>query len=54
MNYSNISNFSEMEFVVPGPGALDGIKKCFADTGGLNDAEIIKFMTEHQRLNLRD
>lgn len=48
VNYSSISNFSETEFVVPGPGALDGIRKCFADTGGLNNAEIIKFMTERQ------
>ncbi len=48
VNYSEITNFSEMDFVVPGPGALDGIRKCFADCGGLNEPEIIKFMTERQ------
>ena len=29
INYSQLTNFSEMEFVVPGPGARDGIRKCF-------------------------
>src|SRR4051794_38528416 len=37
-----------MEFVVAGPGALDGISKCFSDTAGLNAPEIIRFMTERQ------
>lgn len=50
VNYSEITNFSEMDFVVPGPGALDGIRKCFYDRGGLNDPEIIKFMTERQEV----
>lgn len=48
VNYSEITNFSEMEFVIPGPGALDGIRKCFADLGGLNEPEIIKFMADIQ------
>ena len=48
LNYSNITSFSEMEFVVPGPGALDGIRKCFTDQGGLNDADIIRFVTDSQ------
>lgn len=48
VNYSEITNFSEMEFVIPGPGALDGIRKCFSDLGGLNEPEIIKFMAEIQ------
>ena len=29
LNYSEVTDFSEMEFVVPGPGAIDGIHKCF-------------------------
>ena len=37
-----------MEFVVPGPGTLDGIRKCFADQGGLNDADTIRLVTESQ------
>ena len=48
INYSEVTNFSEMEFVMPGPGALDGIRKCFASLGGLNEPEIIKFVTEAQ------
>jgi thymidylate kinase len=48
INYSQLTSFSEMEFVVPGPGALDGIRKCFLDIGSLNEPEIIKFMTERQ------
>lgn len=50
VNYSEITDFNEMDFVVPGPGALDGIRKCFADQGGLNEPEIIKFMTERQEI----
>jgi len=49
VNYSNLTNFSEMSFVVPGPGALDGIRKCFADLGGLSEPEIIKFMADNQQ-----
>ncbi|MBN2534194.1 MAG: hypothetical protein JXB88_14990 [Spirochaetales bacterium] len=50
INYSELTHFSEMEFVVPGPGARDGIKKCFSDMGGLNEAEIIKLVTERQAI----
>ena len=57
INYSDLIDFPESEFVVPGPGARGGISKCFADTGGLNFAEIIKLVTDRQerefeRLNL--
>jgi hypothetical protein len=48
VNYSEITNFSEMDFVTPGPGALDGIRKCFLDLGGLNEPEIIRFMADNQ------
>jgi NTP pyrophosphatase (non-canonical NTP hydrolase)/predicted Rdx family selenoprotein len=50
LNYSTVTNFTEMEFVVPGPGALDGIRKCFTDTAGLSDAEVIKFMADRQEI----
>lgn len=46
LNYSTICDFSEMDFVVAGPGARDGIRKCFADTAGLTEAEIIRVVTE--------
>jgi hypothetical protein len=48
INYSPILNFSESEFVVPGPGAKGGISKCFVHTGGLNEVEIIKLVTDRQ------
>ena len=48
LNYSELCNFSEMEFVVPGPGALDGIHKCFSDLGGLNGVDVIKLVTDRQ------
>lgn len=48
INYSEITNFSEMDFVVPGPGALDGLRKCFVDPGGLNESELIRLMADTQ------
>lgn len=48
LNYSELTNFSEMEFVVPGPGAKDGLRKCFSDCGGLNEVELIKMMADVQ------
>ena len=48
INYSTIINFRESDFVVPGPGAKGGISKCFSDTGGLNNVEIIKLVTDRQ------
>ncbi len=49
LNYSNLTDFSEMEFTVPGPGALDGIHKCFTDLGGLSEADIIEFVAAIQQ-----
>ncbi len=46
LNYSELIDFSEMEFVVAGPGARDGIRKCFTDTGGLSEADVIRVVTE--------
>ena len=48
LNYSEVTDFSEMEFVVPGPGALDGVRKCFTDLGGLTEADLIRVVTERQ------
>ena len=48
LNYSEICDFSQMEFVVPGPGARDGIHKCFSDLGGLSEADIIRLVTDRQ------
>lgn len=48
INYSEVTNFTEMDFVVPGPGARDGIRKCFSDFAGLNEAELIRLMVDNQ------
>lgn len=48
INYSELTDFSEMDFVVPGPGARDGLRKCFVDPGGLNEAELIRLMADLQ------
>ncbi len=53
INYSNLTNFSEEEFVVPGPGAMDGIHKCFSDLDGLNEVGIIKLMADMQEEEFR-
>jgi hypothetical protein len=46
LNYSPLTSFSEMEFVVAGPGARSGIQKSFADTCGLTDEDVIRAVTE--------
>lgn len=48
LNYSCMLDFEESEFVVAGPGALDGISKCFADTNGANAEAIIHWVTDRQ------
>jgi hypothetical protein len=57
LNYSTIVNFSEMDFVVAGPGAKDGLRKCFVSTDGLTEAAVIENVTkmadrEFERLEL--
>jgi hypothetical protein len=41
-----ITATNENDYVVPGPGALDGISKCFTDTDGLSPAELITWMRD--------
>jgi hypothetical protein len=48
INYSILTSFDEMEFVVPGPGAISGISKCFIDLGDYSETEIIKYVAENQ------
>lgn len=48
LNYSPLTTFSESEFVMPGPGALDGIAKCFDDLGEYDEQGIIEWTTERQ------
>ncbi len=46
LNYSSCCNFSEMDFVVAGPGARSGIRKCFVDSAGFSEAEIIEIVAK--------
>jgi hypothetical protein len=47
-NYSMLTSFSEMEFVQAGPGAQDGIAKCFRDFGNYSFEDIIRMMSDNQ------
>jgi alpha-glutamyl/putrescinyl thymine pyrophosphorylase clade 1 len=58
LNYSEMIDFSEMDFVAAGPGAQSGIRKCFESTGGLTDSDVIRAVAEmadreFERLGLR-
>lgn len=58
LNYSEMTDFSEMDFVMAGPGARDGIRKCFVETKGIEEDLIIRAMAdvasrEFERLGLR-
>lgn len=46
LNYSRLSAFSEMDFVVAGPGAQSGIRKAFTDTAGLSEEDVIRAVAE--------
>jgi len=46
LNYSELFGFSEMDFVVAGPGAHDGIAKCFSNARGLSTEDIIRAVTD--------
>lgn len=50
LNYSDLCDFGEDSFVVAGPGALDGISKCFSQTGGRTAEEIIMHVYENQEM----
>jgi len=58
LNYTSVLDFSENQFVVAGPGARDGIRKCFGlGARGIEDS-IIAYMVDTQeehfeRLGLR-
>lgn len=48
LNYSTLTSFSEDEFVIPGPGARDGIHKCFSETSGLLKPDLIRLVADWQ------
>lgn len=48
LNYSTLIDFKESDFVVAGPGALDGIAKCFGTDLSVSPTSIIHWMAERQ------
>lgn len=48
LNYSHHLSFGEDEFVSAGPGALDGVAKCFDDLGDLSAEDIITWTYDTQ------
>lgn len=48
INYSELCDYSEMSFVVAGPGAQNGIKKCFSNLEKYSFEDVIKFVAEQQ------
>lgn len=48
LNYSPLMNHDEGEFVVAGPGALDGLSKCFTSPGEYSPSDIIHLLAERQ------
>lgn len=48
LNYSNLLSFAEDEFVVAGPGALDGIAKCFDNSDEFEPEAVIEEMVDIQ------
>jgi len=48
LNYSSHLNFSESEFVMPGPGARDGLRKCFQSLGDYLESDAISWVAERQ------
>ncbi len=48
LNYSRALDFDEMEFVVAGPGARDGIRKCFGAEASEIEPAVIAYMAENQ------
>ena len=48
INYSTLTDFDEMSFVVAGPGAKRGIQKCFLNSESYSEEYIIRKMAEIQ------
>ena len=48
LNYTTLMSHPEQDFVVAGPGALDGLAKCFHSLGEFTPAEAIVWMKDRQ------
>ena len=52
LNYSNILQFNEEDFVIAGPGAVDGVSKCFVGMNRLSPEDVIYWVTDNQEREL--
>jgi hypothetical protein len=48
INYSEVIEFDEDDFIEPGPGALDGIQKCFGTLNGITPSALIRGIVDDQ------
>jgi hypothetical protein len=48
LNYSELLSFSEMDFVVAGPGARDGVRKCFGPESAGVEEDLIRYAADTQ------
>lgn len=48
INYSKVTDFSESQFVMAGPGARSGIERCFMKLRGTTHDDVIRLVTEYQ------
>lgn len=53
LNYSSMLPFGEEEFVVAGPGARDGISKCFSDFEDHTPEYLIHWTTDRQEVEFQ-
>lgn len=49
INYSEAVHFSEDDFVIAGPGAKDGIRKCFESLGDYAEQDVIRWVADRQQ-----
>lgn len=49
LGYTGLTRYGEADFVIAGPGARDGIRKCFQDPGGLSESDVIRWVCDHQQ-----
>jgi hypothetical protein len=48
LNYTPLTSFDEDDFIVAGPGAVDGIRKCFGSAVAGHEEEVIRFVVASQ------
>ena len=48
LNYSSMLHFDESDLVVAGPGAIDGIAKCFSELDGMTPEQVIMHVHQNQ------